>query len=294
MKILAIDGGGIRGAFPAYIIKELNKHFDNGLHKKFDLIIGTSTGSILAGAIANKNNLDEIFNLYRNKGNLIFTKNILGFKGLLFAKYNKKNLKKELNILFKTKMKDVSKPSLAITTSDLINTKVHLIKSAYLHEYIRDGERKLSDVILASCSAPTFFNPTKLDNSLLADGGIWANNPSLVGLTEAISKFNKGMNEIKILSLGCGEINSQYTHKSKFWGFLSGYKRTNLVEYFMNLNSNSIENTVKLLLKEKYLRINFQSNKLSLDDVKRIEDIISYAENCWLERKNEIIKFIDE
>lgn len=293
MKILAIDGGGIRGVFPAYIIKELNKHYENELHKQFDLIIGTSTGSILAGALANKNNLDEIFNLYRNKGNLIFTKNRLGFRGLFFAKYNNKNLKKELNILFKTKMKDVSKPSLAITTSDLINTEVHVIKSAYLDEYIRDGERNLSDVILASCSAPTFFNPTKLENSLLADGGIWANNPSLVAYTEAISKFNKEQSNIKILSLGCGNVKSKYTNKSKYWGFITGYKRTNLVEYFMNLNSNSIEGTVKLLLKENYLRINFQSNKLSLDDVNKTEDIISLAENSWLKKKNEIIKFID-
>jgi patatin-like phospholipase/acyl hydrolase len=294
VKILAIDGGGIRGVFPAYIIKELNKHYNNKLHTKFDLIVGTSTGSILAGAIANKNDLDEIFNLYRHKGSLIFTKHKLGFLGLFFAKYDNKNLKKELDLLFKSKMKEISKPDLAITSSDLINTSVHVIKSNYLEEYIRDGERNLSDVILASCSAPTFFNPTKLDDSLLADGGIWANNPSLVGLTEAISKINKEMSEIKILSLGCGEIKNHYTHKSSFWGILTGYQRTKLVDYFMNINSNYIESTVGLLIKDNYLRINFQGSKLSLDDVGKTKDLISIAEDSWLKKKSAIIKFIDE
>lgn len=294
MKILAIDGGGIRGVFPAYIIKELNKHYNNELYTKFDLIVGTSTGSILASAIANKNDLDEVYNLYRQKGKLIFTKNKFGFLGLVFAKYNNKKLKKELNLLFKTKMKDIAKPSLAITTSDLINTEVHVIKSAYLDEYIRDGERNLSDVILASCSAPTYFNPTKLDNSLLADGGIWANNPSLVGYTEAISKFDNEASNIKILSLGCGKIKYHYGFKTKVWGFFTGYKLLRLVDYFMNMNSNYIESTVGLLLKGNYLRINFQGSKLSLDDVGKTKDLISIAETCWLERKNEIIKFIDE
>ena len=82
-----------------------------------------------------------------------------------------------------------------ITSSDISTGSVHLFKSRYLGElgepYVRDGAVLLSDAILASCSAPTYFDPVHVDNYLLADGGLWANNPSIIALVEAVSKFGQ-------------------------------------------------------------------------------------------------------
>ena len=89
---------------------------------------------------------------------------------------------------------EVSTP-LLITSADLATGGVHVFKSAYLAQlgepYDRDGDVLLRDAILASCAAPTFFDPKQVESHLLVDGGLWANNPSIIALTEALSKFNR-------------------------------------------------------------------------------------------------------
>ena len=79
----------------------------------------------------------------------------------------------------------VSTP-LLITSSDISAGGVHVFKSGYLKKlgerYVRDGPVLLADAILASCAAPTYFDPAQVGESLLADGGLWANNPSIIAL----------------------------------------------------------------------------------------------------------------
>ena len=77
--------------------------------------------------------------------------------------------------------------------------------------YVRDGGVLLSDAILASCSAPAYFDPAHVDNYLLADGGLWANNPSIIALVEAVSKFGQPIEQVRILSVGTG-------HSASFYG----------------------------------------------------------------------------
>ena len=82
---------------------------------------------------------------------------------------------------------------LIITSSNIATGGVHVFKSRYLAElgepYVRDRDIPLIEAILASSAAPTYFDPVQVDESLLADGGLWANNPSILAVTEAISKF---------------------------------------------------------------------------------------------------------
>ena len=58
------------------------------------------------------------------------------------------------------------------------------------YQYVRDGDTLLSEAILASCAAPSFFDPAPVRDTLVADGGLWANNPSIIALVEAASKFD--------------------------------------------------------------------------------------------------------
>ena len=89
---------------------------------------------------------------------------------------------------------EISTP-LMITSSDISTGGVHVFKSRYLKDlgepYVRDGNVALSEAILASCVAPTYFDPMPVGDFLLADGGLWANNPSIIALTEAVSKFGR-------------------------------------------------------------------------------------------------------
>ena len=178
-KILSIDGGGIRGVYSAHILRRIEEEFKIKLHDCFDLIAGTSTGSIIAAAIACDISLDEIEKLYIEKGTLIFTKRksmCVPCKGLLNSTYDSKELKKILSNKFQDKkLKDIDK-RLIIPSTDIFNGKVFLAKSKYHRDFVRDNDINVADAVLGSCAAPVFFEPHHTDNYLLADGGLWANN----------------------------------------------------------------------------------------------------------------------
>ncbi len=97
---------------------------------------------------------------------------------------------------------------LMITSSDISTCEVHVFKSAYLRElgepYERNGEVLLRDAVLASCAAPMYFDPKSIGPYLLADGGLWADNPSIIALTEALSAFKKPVERVRVLSIGTG------------------------------------------------------------------------------------------
>ena len=297
-KILAIDGGGIRGLYPAYILKRIHEELNIVFSEYFDLIIGTSTGSIIAGAIAVDYPIEKVVLLYEVEGNKIFSSNNLSFNGLYKSKYSKKHLENILNKALGNKtLSDVTKTRLVIPATDIANGQAFLFKSPYLDEFVRDKNTKIVDAILSSCSAPTYFDPNRIDNYLLADGGLWANNPAGVGLTEAIGKLKINKDDVKILSIGTG-IGHQYYEidgaEKENWGLISGWKGSKLIDTILNLQSISSENTVKLILGDsQYLRLNFNSDtKLALDKVDIIDALKSRADQTLTYQINNIRNFI--
>lgn len=207
-KVLTLDGGGVRGLYSAIILQRIEKDCGVNIHHFFDLIVGTSTGSILASAIALNIPLEEISELYINESKNIFKKRWFSLCGMYKSKYKKEGLNNLLKKKFgQKKLKDIDKP-LMIISSNLLENSVYIYKSNYLSKiegYTRDGETLLSQAILSSCSAPTYFDPHKIkENIFLCDGGIWANNPSILALTECLSKFKEKIEDISILSIGTG------------------------------------------------------------------------------------------
>ncbi|PHV61935.1 CBASS cGAMP-activated phospholipase [Cyanobacterium aponinum] len=299
-KILAIDGGGIRGLYPGHILQRIHEEFKINFSEYFDLIIGTSTGSIIAGSLAIDYPIEKVVLLYEVEGEKIFSKNNFNLGGIYQSKYSKKHLERVLNKVFGNKtLSDVKKNTrLVIPATDIANGQVFVFKSPYLKEFVRDRNTKIADAILSSCSAPTFFDPNKIENYLLADGGLWANNPTLVGLTEAIGKLKLDQDDIKILSIGTGLGKQYYSidHAlNKKWGFINGWERTKLIESILNLQSISTENIVKFLVKEdNYLRLNFISDrKLDLDNTKTLESLKTKADHTFTYESEKIRQFLE-
>ena len=140
-------------------------------------------------------------------------------------------------------------------------------------------------------------DPNRVDTYLLADGGLWANNPALVGLTEAIGKLKVNKDDIKILSIGTGIGNQYYDidgSENKHWGLISGWQGSKLVDTILNLQSMSSENIVKLILGDsKYLRLNFNSDtKLALDKLDMIDSLKSRADQTLTYEINKIKRFL--
>ena len=197
-SILAVDGGGTRGIYAAQILARIEQALGERVEECFDLLAGTSTGSIIAGAAAAGIPMNKVVELFQRESPRIFGKaRFPSFISMFFrSRYSRRSLETVLQeYLPRIVLRDLSAP-LMITSADISTGGVHVFKSRYLKDlgepYERDGDVLLGDAILASCAAPTYFDPIIVGPYLLADGGLWANNPSIIALTEAISKFKRG------------------------------------------------------------------------------------------------------
>ena len=294
-KILAIDGGGIRGAYAAHILKRITESFSVDFSECFDLIVGTSTGSIIAAGLSTGIPIKQIVDLYEIKGREIFKANILGNYGLIRSKYSKSGLREQLETVFKEITLSETQTRLLIPATDISNGTVHVFKSNYLNEFVRDAKVMVKDAVLASCSAPIFFDPQKVDDYMLSDGGLWANNPALIGLVEATGKLNVPIREVKMLSIGTGIGRKYYdpARAEKQWGLIN-WNPIKLVSVILNLQSVASQNMVQLMLpKERYLRINFETDQsLAMDDPQLVPSLKSKADRDFTHNSQKIGELI--
>lgn len=304
-RILCLDGGGIRGLYSAQMLKRMKKDCNIDFYNDFDLIVGTSTGSILAGSIVKQIDIDKVIALYVNEGKKIFKKRWLSRIGLFASKYNPNPLKEQLKVIFEnTTLGDIEKP-LLINATDIGNSTQFVFKTTFNDQKDSNGNKKelvrdkgilLSDAILASSSAPIFFPPHKVGNFLLADGGLWANSPVLVALAEAKKIFKTEPNDVVVVSIGTGVEENDYHINTKWWGFLTGWKREKLISMILNLQTKTNNSLLQFLMpKENILRLTYTSDKaLPLDDVSQNENLLSKADKDFSDRHSEIQSFINK
>ncbi len=277
--ILALDGGGSRGIYAAQVLAEMEETLGVQVRECFNLISGTSTGAIIAGAAAVGIEMEKIVRLFERKSAQVFQRRPFRWP-LIRSKYGGEPLVRLVrSAVPDVSLREISTP-LLIPSSDVSTGGVHVFKSRYVDElgepYDRDGDVQLSDAILASCAAPLFFDPMIVENYLLVDGGLWANNPSIVALVEAVSKFGRSIDQVCILSIGTGQSTS-FFGRSKNWGFLTGWGHLKLVSYVFGLQSQASTNISKLLLGERYIRLNPDIEAWGLDDVDHLDTLKSLA-----------------
>ena len=285
-SILALDGGGVKGIYAARILARLEATLGAQVKDCFHLIAGTSTGSILAGAAAASIPMSEIVRLFEEESPSIFRKRRgIGDLTMLWrSRYSHQPLDDVLQRYVRDlTLGELSTP-LLIPSTDLATGEVHVFKSRYLAElgepYTRDGETLLRDAILASCAAPTFFDPKEVDSHLLSDGGLWANNPSIIALTEAVSKLNRSIEEVRILSVGTGHSPNMYRRR-KHWGLLTGWGREKLVSYTLSLQSQASANMARMILGPRYLRLDPTIESWQLDDVRHLGNLKALADRTF-------------
>lgn len=305
-KILSIDGGGIRGIYPAHILQCIEERLRVNLYETFDMIAGTSTGSIIAAGVAIGVCSVDIVEMYRKHGAKIFQKKklCLPFQKLnkfvhpLFDSiYDSQYLEKILTEVCQDKrLGEIEKP-LLLPSTDIGNGCVHVFKSGYSKDFTRDNKVLVKDAVLASCSAPIYFDPYKLDHYLLADGGLWANNPALAAVIDAQRRLGVKQDNIQILTIGTGHSKTMYgTNTLRKWGFMNGWRRKEFINFILSLQSQSALNYLKLQLNsEQIMRIDFESDfPLSLDDVSAIDDLISRADKDFTNASAPIRVFLQE
>jgi len=296
-KILSIDGGGIRGVYPAHILRCIEERHQINLFDTFDMIAGTSTGSIIAAGVATGVPAADIVAMYKEYGAGIFRKKRFILPGksvqpMFDSIYDAQYLEDVLTEVFQDKrLGDIKKP-LLLPSTDIGNGCVHVLKSGYSKEFTRDNKVLVKDAVLASCSAPTYFDPHRLDEYLLADGGLWANNPSLAAVIDA---QGIAQDDIQILTIGTGHSKTMYgTNASRKWGLINGWKHKEFISFILSLQSQSALNYLNLMLRPGQIkRVDFESDlPLPLDDVSMLDDLISKADHNFTHESEVIRAFI--
>ena len=273
-KILSIDGGGIRGIYPAQYLANIEKETGKKINEYFDLIVGTSTGGIIALGLSIGIAASDIVELYMSKCQLIFNNKLIRYFPILKTPfmafrnlYKNDGLKKELKDIFKDKKIKDADVMLCIPSLDNNSAKPRVYKTPHNPKFHYDKDIEMWKVALATSAAPLYFNASEEEGSCKFDGGLWANNPIVVGITEALNHDIKKEN-INVLSIGTG--NTLYNLKGKTakkGGLISWNK--NLVDLVMNAQSYSAENISSYLIdSNNIVRINFEtSKKLDMDDI---------------------------
>lgn len=277
-RILAFDGGGVKGALSVKILSKLCEKFPN-LLDSIDLFAGTSTGSIIAGLLATNVDPVDIDNLYNIRmGKKIFSKPSYNF---FRPKFKNKNLKKILydNFDADLKIKDL-KRNIFIPTFN-INGITKNSWEPYFFNNLTDNSSlnyKLIDAILASSSAPIYFP----SHNGFIDGGIIANSPTTSSVIFSASALGNSckLKQIKLLSIGTSNCPRKITGKTHKWGILQwsfnlfGDIRFPILSLLMDGMTDLEDMYCKQMLNSNYFRINpMLPDIFELDSYKYIPDL---------------------
>ncbi len=276
-RILTIDGGGIKGVFPASFLAELEAHLGQPIVEYFDLIAGTSTGGIIALALGFGLSARQILELYEKNGRRIFP-HTMGFTlpGVFRAKYAKAALPEVLKEVFGDLRLGNSRVRLLIPSLNLATEYVHIYKTSHHPTLVNDYKVPAVEVAMATVAAPTYF-PIHLspDGVPFIDGSVWAVNPAGLAVIEAIGILGWPRESIRILSLGCTttHLAISWTSWEKHTSLGASFWAARLADIFMKAQSSSAIVTANVLVgAQNVFRIDPDTSQhhLTLDGVQHM------------------------
>ena len=268
MRILAIDGGGIRGIIPALVLADLERRAGRPVFELFDLIAGTSTGGILACALCAPESLpaEQLVALYEEEGPEIFSRSALqrarSGEGLLDEKYDSAALDRALERFLSDKRLSESRPDLIVPAYDTADPGPYFFKSSKARENEAD-DFALSVVARATSAAPTYFEASAVDGRALIDGGVFAINPAMSAFAEVMR--HQPSAEVVLLSLGTGQRTRRRTYADiKDWGLVE-WARPILDVVFDGVSDAVDYQLLHILGEERYWRLQVELTEANDD-----------------------------
>ncbi|MES0489348.1 MAG: CBASS cGAMP-activated phospholipase [Leptospirales bacterium] len=262
-KILSIDGGGIKGFYSSIILQKFEKKY-GPIADYFDLITGTSTGSIIGGALARGISSDKVIEFYEKHGPLILPSNysiiraLRLIKQIVFkSKYSNKQLRKSLEWLLGDGLMDDAQTRMAISAVDLNTFRGFVFRTSHTGAENPNGKLKMVDVILASSAAPSYLPIVSIkgvsDN--LVDGALWANNPTMMAIKEALEYCvgpKKKFKKMAILSVGNIDYNDGWSAIKPRQTSMLLWNKT-LLSLSLNVQTKALEELMQFFANEKRL-----------------------------------------
>ena len=235
-RILSIDGGGIRGTFAAAYLAEIERRFLCGrsIANHFDMIAGTSTGGIIALALAHGMTAQEALKIYVDRGERIFPplKGWRKWKRLLRwlsrPKHDQDVLMGELLAVFGEKVLDDAGNRLVIPSFEGLYGEPFLYKTPHHPDYQKDRHKRFAHVALHTTAAPSYYPAVDDDGYVMIDGGIWANNPVMNAVVDVLACFAVPRENLRILSIGTGDATFNLDKRARVggarhWAFMRAF-----------------------------------------------------------------------
>jgi predicted acylesterase/phospholipase RssA len=260
VRVLSIDGGGIRGLIAARVLAEIERRCGRRAAELFDLVAGTSTGAIIACALTRPDPLpaERIARIYVEEGPEIFSRSLLkrvtSVEGLLDERYDSEGLLTSLRRhLGATRLAD-ARPAVLLTAYDLESRSALLLRN--------DDDMSMVDAAHGSAAAPSYFEPARVGRFTLVDGGVFATNPAMCAYADA------GADLELLVSLGNGE----HTRRLPFdevsdWGRLEWIRPA--LDVVFDGTADAVDFQLRALMGDDYLRFQTPLDEASddLDDV---------------------------
>lgn len=282
-QILSLDGGGVRGTFTAAVLAQLEEDLGRPVIGHFDLVVGTSTGGVIALGLGAGLTPRQILDFYIAERSRIFPgpRRLRGLRQLVRAKYEPNGLEEAVRSVFGERTLGDSHRPLVITSYNLGENDVYLFKTPHHERLRRDYKVPMWAAAMATTAAPVYFPAFRLPDSQvrLIDGGVWANNPAIVGVTEAVSMFGRTLDEIRLLSLGTTTSTSTRPSRLDNAGLAQWCKSTNIVDVLLaGQSTGAFAEAQHLLGPDSAKRLNPQApDELALLDRCDARDLIAKA-----------------
>jgi patatin-like phospholipase/acyl hydrolase len=316
-KVLSIDGGGIRGVIPAVLLQHIEEQTGKRIARLFDLVVGTSTGGILAGGLTvptggkrtPKFKAEDMLALYADRGREIFARSfwrgITSGGGTLDQQYDHEPLEK----ILKQYMGDAT---LADCVTDIVVTSYDIEARApyfFKTQHARETKKRnhfLRDAARATSAAPTYFEPVVVKSlakggprRVLVDGGVFVNNPAMCAYVEAQER-GADRDDMLVVSLGTGVNTRPIPYEdAKDWGAV-GWIRP-IIGVMMDGSADSADYQLRQLLpdagdSQRYFRFDTKLD-LALDDMDaagagNIENLKAEAEQIITEQGAELARLV--
>jgi len=269
-RILALDGGGLKGAFTASVLATWEKQTGLRIIDHIDLIAGTSTGGILAIGLGLGLSGQEMLDFYRQRGPVIFP--VMRLRGRAFhtarhvviPKYSQTILLRELETAFsrsgnRPRLKD-SRCRLVIPAYHAVGGVSHLFRTPHHPDLTADADTEAAHAAMATAAAPTFFSAAKIANmvaeSSYFDGGVWANSPAMAAIVEATCFLRVPLERVDVLSVGTTEEPLTFRKQTRA-GVIGWLRKKRILDLLMNVQQESSLKLARHLVSDaRFLRVN--------------------------------------
>ena len=256
-RILSLDGGGAKGFYTLGILDEIEKNMGKRLYECFDLIFGTSTGSIIAALLARGESVENVLKLYREHVPSIMKPDRTTQRTAALHKLAK--------TVFADTTLDKFKTGIGIVSTNWKDERPLIFKATVAQAHGSVGSFvpffgcTVADAVIASCSAYPFFEPyvvTKSNGDVveLADGGFCANNPALYAIADATLALKQHHDNLRVVSLGVGSYPEPSFWKKAGrlrggWGLVRHGLNSDFLQKILGVNTCSMEVLRNILFK---------------------------------------------